>query len=39
LSGSGIESDLKQKHGEALSLGESMKHETNLISNSQVLKQ
>ena len=38
LSGSGIESDLKQKHGEALPIGESMKHETNLISNSHVLK-
>ena len=28
LSGSGIESDIKQKQGEALPLGESMKPET-----------
>ena len=27
LSGSGIESDIKQKHGEALPIGESVKHE------------
>jgi putative transposase len=38
LSGSGIESDLKQKHGEALPIGESVKHETNSISSSHVLK-
>ena len=32
LSGSGIESDIKQKRGKALPLGESMTHEANPIS-------
>ncbi len=31
LSGSGIESDIKQKRGEALPIGKSMKHETNFL--------
>jgi putative transposase len=38
LSGSGTESDIKQKHDEALSIDKSMKHETNLIGSSYVLK-
>ena len=32
LSGSGIESDIKQKRGKALPLGESMTHEAHPIS-------
>ena len=32
LSGSGIESDIKQKHSEALPLGESMTYEAQPIS-------